>query len=226
MSTTRWRSGFIRTALVALATAAALAGCSRMESGPVRTESRNVGDFHSVEVRGSADATVRVGPATSLSVTAGENMLAELTTEVRDGKLIVEQKRHLFWDNADVDLVVTTPALRAVTVLGAGNVEVHDARGESLRLGVNGAGNMTAMGEVDSLEVDINGAGNAELAGLKARKARAVLNGAGNLTVNASDELNAVVNGVGSVRYVGTPPKLDTQVNGVGDVSQVKPGAT
>jgi hypothetical protein len=107
---------------------------------------------------------------------------------------------------------------------GAGNVEVQDVRGAALELSLNGAGNLLAKGEIDALDVNINGAGNAELSGLRARRARAVLNGAGQLTVNAAEELHAVVNGVGSVRYVGSPPTLDSKINGVGKVSQLKPG--
>jgi hypothetical protein len=103
-------------------------------------------------------------------------------------------------------------------------VGVRAARGESLELSLQGAGNLTADGETDHLRVLINGAGNADLAALRARSARAVLNGAGNVTVHAVEELSATVNGVGSVRYVGSPPKLDTQINGVGDVVQVRTG--
>jgi hypothetical protein len=192
--------------------------------GPTRTESRSVGDFHSISLRGAADATIRVGPPASLTVTAGERALESVTSEVRNGTLVVGQKRRWFWNEGKVTLAISVPALREVAVSGAGNVEVHDARGAALELSLNGAGNLMAEGEIDSLEVNINGAGNAELSGLRARSARVVLNGAGQLTVNAAEELHAVVNGVGSVRYVGSPPKLDTKINGVGDVRQVKPG--
>jgi hypothetical protein len=86
---------------------------------------------------------------------------------------------------------------------------------------VHGAGNLVARGEIGTLDVRINGAGDAELSGLRARSVKAVVNGAGNMTVHAVEELDAVVNGVGKLRYVGSPPRLDTQVNGVGDVSQI-----
>jgi hypothetical protein len=110
-----------------------------------------------------------------------------------------------------------------VTVNGAGNVEVHEARGDALRLTLQGAGNLVARGEIGTLEVTINGAGNGELAGLRARAVKAVVNGAGSVTVHAVEELDAVVNGVGKLRYLGTPAKLDTRINGVGTVSQIPP---
>jgi hypothetical protein len=224
-SITRWRSQRLHGAVLALGGALLLTACSEpADNGPTRTETRSVGDFHSVRIGGAANATIQVGPASSLAVTAGEHTLENLTTEVRNGTLVVEQKNRWFWNGDDVSLAITVPVLRELTVSGAGNVDVQDARGESLQLSVHGAGDLTAAGEINSLSVNINGAGNADLSALRARSAKAVVNGAGNITVNATDELDAVVNGVGKVRYVGSPPKLDTQINGVGDVSQVSPG--
>jgi hypothetical protein len=49
------------------------------------------------------------------------------------------------------------------------------------------------------------------------------VNGAGSITVQVTGSLSAAVNGVGSVRYAGTPAKLQTSINGVGDVSQLPP---
>lgn len=219
---TRLRSRSFRSTVLALAGAALLAACNGTgPDGPKQTEARNVGDFHSVRIGGAASATIRVGPTTSVAVTADGKTLEGLTTEVRDGTLVIQQKKLWFWRGDDVHLEISVPSLREVTVNGAGNVEMHDVRGESLQLAVHGAGNLVARGEIGTLDVRINGAGDAELSGLRARSVKAVVNGAGNMTVHAVEELDAVVNGVGKLRYVGSPPRLDTQVNGVGDVSQI-----
>lgn len=221
-STTRLRDSSLRRAAAGLAGALLLAACSGPASdGPATTETRTVGDFHALRVGGTANATIRVGPAPSVTVTASAGTLARLTTEVRNGTLVVEQKGGWFWNGDDVKLQITVPALREVTVNGAGNVEVQEARGESLRLTLQGAGNVVARGEVDQLDVTINGAGNGELSGLRARTVKAVVNGAGTVTVHAVEALDAVVNGVGKLRYVGSPAKLDTRINGVGNVSQI-----
>lgn len=220
-SITRLRSG-IRGAAAGLSGALLLAACGGPAGdGPVSTESRNVGDFQALRIGGAANATIRVGPAPSLTITASADTLAGIRTEVRDGTLVVEQKGRLFWSGEDVKLEITVPVLREVTVNGAGHVEVHEASGDALRLTLQGAGHLVARGEIGSLDVTINGAGNGELSGLRARAVKAVVNGAGNVTVHAVEELDAVVNGVGKLRYVGTPAKLDTRINGVGNVSQI-----
>jgi hypothetical protein len=227
MSITRSRSDSRRAAAIALVAVALLAGCSGPKNeGPTRTETRDVGQFHSVNIRGAANASIKVGAATSLSVTADEQSLQALHTTVRNGMLLVEQKRGWFWNHGHVELQMTVPSLQEVVISGAGNIAIDDARGAKLELSLQGAGNLTAKGEIDQLTVTINGAGDAALADLRARSARVVVNGTGNVTVHATEALDAVVNGVGSVRYIGTPASLATKVNGVGAIKQTTPPGT
>ena len=48
------------------------------------------------------------------------------------------------------------------------------------------------------------------------------MNGAGRLLVHATHSLDAKLNGVGSIRYVGEPVSLRTEINGVGSISGAK----
>jgi hypothetical protein len=227
MSTTRLRSESLRAAAFALTAAALLAGCSGpTNEGPTRTEAREVGEFHSVNIRGAANASIKVGAATSLRVTADQESLQALHTTVRNGMLLVEQKRGWFWNHGRVELQMTVPALQEVVISGAGDIVIDGARGSHLELSLQGAGNLTANGDVDLLTVTINGAGDAALAGLRARSAKVVVNGTGDVTVHATEALDALVNGVGSVRYIGTPASLATKVNGVGAITQTTPPGT
>lgn len=222
-STTRLREGRCGALVAAVLAAALLAGCDDRagDPGPARSETRNVGDFHSINIRGAASGTIRVGGPTSLELTGGERTLENISTEVRDGRLIIDSKKGWLWNHGEVNLQITVPVLREATISGAGNLGIEDVRGDALELAVNGAGNIVAVGEIQSLTVHINGAGDADLAGLRARNARVVVNGTGNITVNAADALSADVNGVGSVRHVGKPGALQTRVNGVGRVTQL-----
>lgn len=222
---TRSRSPAGRQAALALAPALLLAACSgTSDEGKSRTETRTVGEFHSIDLRGAPNATLQVGPAASLSVTAGENILSKLSTEVRNGTLVVKTDGPGWWFNpGKVDLHITVPLLREAIVSGAGNLDIIDARGESLRVTLQGAGDLSASGEINKLTATINGAGNARLSGLHAQNAEVTVNGAGSITVDVTGSLSATVNGVGSVHYLGTPAKLETSINGVGDVSQLPP---
>jgi hypothetical protein len=52
-------------------------------SGVSKTESRSVGSFSKIDLSGSPDVEVAVGPATSVSVTADDNIVPIIETTVR-----------------------------------------------------------------------------------------------------------------------------------------------
>src|SRR5690349_7827335 len=61
-------------------------------SGKSTTQTRSVGGFKGIEVRGAADCDVTVGPATKVQVTTDDNLQSHVTLKVESGKLIVETK--------------------------------------------------------------------------------------------------------------------------------------
>jgi hypothetical protein len=72
---------------------------------------------------------------------------------------------------------------------------------------------------VDRLRAVLNGAGSLELANLHAVDAVVVANGAGSIRVHATGNLDASVNGVGSIRYAGGPTQVRTAISGVGSIA-------
>jgi Putative auto-transporter adhesin, head GIN domain len=196
-----------------------LAACSGGGAGPVRTEQRDVGDFHAVEMRGAADIVVDIGPAASLTATADATTLAGLKSSVSDGRLIIEHDQHWSWfHRSNLQLRLATPRLDALVMNGAGEVTMNGVAGAKLALQLNGAGKLRASGTIDGLTAHLNGAGDMDLSRLAARDAQVSVNGAGNLPVQASGGLVAAVNGVGSISYAGNPHPVATQINGVGSI--------
>ena len=205
-----------------------LAGCSGGGSGdsdsdgstgPLQTEQRQVGEFHQVELRGAGDLTVAVGPATSLTITADPELLRNLKTEVRDGRLIIDHERGWSWfRSSTLKIELSTPMLDALAINGAGDTAITGVKGEQLALEVNGAGDLTASGETGTLDAHIKGAGDMDLLQLAARDARVSINGAGDLRVRARGALEATINGAGSISYAGSPQQVKTKINGAGSI--------
>lgn len=214
MSITRLRDALPPIALLAL-----LAGCAA-DSGPPRTESRSIGNFHAIELRGAAQMDVEVGKGPGLSITGSEQVLQATGTEVRDGVLVVQvRERRWFQRGPAARISVQAPTLDAVNINGAGDFNLHDVTGEKLDISVQGAGSIEANGTIGRLTAHIDGAGSADLSRLAATDADVAVNGAGSLDLQVSGTLNAEVNGVGSITYAGNPQRVVPTLHGVGSIS-------
>ena len=80
--------------LVPAAVAAiALAGCTIGDDGPRITQTRDVAQFTRIDNSGSVDVRLHVGSPQRVQVRAGEKVIDDVRTEVRDGTL------HLAFDH-------------------------------------------------------------------------------------------------------------------------------
>lgn len=190
-------------------------------SGNSKTEVRELEDeFSSIQMNGNGTLEVRQGEKTQVTVTGDDNLLELISTRVEDGKLVIEPTESISTSNG-LTFAVVAAKVESIVVDGAGSSELIDFEGTKLKLTINGAGNFTGSGTVDSLELEINGAGSAKLSSLKSKSANIVLSGAGNATVFASEASDSEINGVGSVVVYGKPTSKKKSVNGIGSVKYV-----
>jgi len=196
----------------------ALAGCGLGDDGPRTTQSRDVAGFTRIDNRGSVDVRLRVGGPQRVRVTAGEKVIDDVHTDVRDGTLRVTFDHDGFGgDNVVVEASV--PSLEGVDASGSGNVDAEGIEADAFEVLADGSGDVELGGRAGRLVVDIDGSGNADLAALAAREARVSVGGSGDAEVRAAEKLAVSVDGSGGVRYHGDPA-LSQQVDGSGDVSQ------
>ena len=87
-------------------------------SGVVKTESRTVPAFSKIELAGSPDVEVVVGPAVSVTVTADDNVLPFIDTEVK-GETLKIGSHDSYNSHVGVKLKITVPTLEAVGVFQA-----------------------------------------------------------------------------------------------------------
>jgi hypothetical protein len=213
------------TAVLAWLGAAAtvlLAGCAPQDMGPPITQQRGVDAFHSIDLRGAAELDVLVGTGQSLVVEGPSATLGQLATTVRNGMLVVElADGGLFRARpGKLKVRVTLPKLNSLALNGAGRISVSGLNGGATTMVLSGAGDLEASGTLDTLTARLNGAGNIDLSHLTATDASVAVNGAGNLVVHATGTLNAKINGVGAINYLGEPAQLSTEINGVGHIGR------
>ena len=201
------------------------AGCDspELDVGPVRSETRSPGSFDSIELDGSARLNIAIGAAESLSLEGPGRILDQVTTEVGGETLRIRTRsKGWIWVHGQPRVVVniTVPRLNALEVQGGNDVRLTGFDGGKSIISIQGAAHVQASGTLDVLNVDMKGAGVADFAGLVAQQATVTVDGIGRVVVHPKDSLNATMNGIGSIEYVGRPREVSTHMNGFGSIAQ------
>jgi hypothetical protein len=189
-------------------------------SGVSKTEVRTVADYHRIEVNGGCDVALTVGSPASLTVTADDNLLQYLVTEVRDGALVVEMKSGSYSPTTAMKLVATVPALDSMVVRGSSDAVLTGLTGERFTVQISGSGDVRASGKVGAVTAKITGSGDLRLLDLEAREAVVEVSGSGDVDVWATEALTASIAGSGNVSYKGDPPKITKSVAGSGSIKK------
>jgi hypothetical protein len=228
--------------IILFATLLLLVGCTSLigvrASGDVITETREVPDFTGIDLSGEGHVTIVIGDEFSLVISAEDNIMPLLTSEVNDDTLVLGASESIN-PSEEITYEVTMPLVSllrvsgsgridatgstsddlAIDVSGSGAVQVDNLTVAGLEAEISGSGNVEVSGETDHLEVSISGSGSLDAEGLTARTGAVSVSGSGSVVVDVAEELEVDVSGSGSVEYVGDPPVLDVDVSGSGDVS-------
>jgi len=212
-------------AAVPLVALLALSGCGEYEKhvGPMTSETREVGDFESIALRGSAQLQITVGQPASLTIEGNEEAVQSLETEVDGDTLRIRTKRKewmLPGGSSQLVLKVTVPKLEELKLEGGNDVKLSGFNGGATTIAIEGAANVKANGRLDELTVQMEGAGHADLRELVATDATVTVDGVGSVYVNSTESLDATMNGVGAILYSGTPRHVNTSMRGVGTISK------
>src|SRR4051812_35878461 len=227
----------MRRSSLLLAVALLLPGCGSFggDPGTARTEDRPIDDASAVELATSGDLTLSAGETAALTITAGENVLEHLTSEVSDGRLTLDTDESV-GNLGDVRYELVLPDVRAIELSGSGTVQVAapsaldhlvlSGSGEvtvdglspdELAVQLPGSGDITITGDAPRQTVSIDGSGSYQATDLSSKEAEVTIDGSGTADVTVSDSLQAVVEGSGTVTY-GGDPDVDSQVDGSGEV--------
>jgi len=210
-------------------------------SGKLGEETRPVSGFDQVTLSGVGTLRVVQGQTEGLVITAEENLLPQITTEVNDGKLVIGSRNGVaLLPTQKLEYRLTVKDLKTVSVTGwnevildplkvkqldlsiagTGKFELKDLQATMLQVEINGFGSVSASGKVDELQVTINGAGGFKGSELSSQVARVKIAGFGNAVVWAQGSLEATVEGMGDVAYSGSPEVLH-YISGIGLVHRL-----
>ena len=207
---------------LALAVSLTLAACSIgsspniVGSGHAATDQRAVESFTKVRVNSAIAATVIVGSDISVTVTADDNILPQVTTNVTAGRLDVSLQGSLNI-KTPVSVAITMPSIESVEATSAATVTVTGVNGDSLSASATSAGSIVARGDANSIDVSADSAGQADLGGVPAQDATARVGSGARATVNAQISVSGSVDAGGVLRVEGSPAQVNvtTQTGGV-----------
>jgi hypothetical protein len=173
-------------------------------SGNVITETRKVSGFKEVSLNGSGQLTLDRDGTESLTITADDNLLPYLTSEVSGNRLTLGTKEHTgISPSKDIIYKLTVKDLDEITVAGSGSADAKGIHTDQLKVVVAGSGSLSATGTADQQEVMIAGSGDYHGANVKSRGVTISIMGSGNAELDASDKLNATIMGSGDIKYSG-----------------------
>ena len=197
--------------------------------GSDSTRSFAVGAFEAVSLEGSDNVRVVRGSFAPVTATGKASALDELAIWVESKTLKIARKPargwSMGWNNDDeVTITVTVPDVRAVAVVGSGNMTVdkvdRDAfsasvagsgdlkiaalRARSVVFGVTGSGNLDAAGNAQDAQMNVRGSGDVDARGLSSTRATIAVAGSGNLGTTVTQSATIAVSGSGDVAVRGT----------------------
>lgn len=175
-------------------------------SGHVITVTRSVAAFDAVSAAGALRVTVDRTGFEGVTVTAEDNLLPYLRTEVRGGVLYIGPAPGVRLDpRREIDVYVESYEVVEVQGSGAVAMEVDLGWVPELWVTLSGASELVTWGSTGRENVTVSGASLYDALDLEADLAFLNVSGASEALVWVHDRLEADVSGASHVRFRGSP---------------------
>ena len=199
--------------------AALLAGCSfNKGSGNVVDDTRSVSGFSRISVGGNAKVVVDQDGSESLTISAEDNLLPFLTSQVRGDTLELGIQTDVsIRPTRDIVYHITVKELRGLSISGSGDVDLRNVDTDELAIEVDGSGEITAAGRAGTQTISVSGSGNYHANDLESSVTVIDIAGSGSAQVSASQSLDVTISGSGDIEYSGDP-SVKKRISGSGEV--------
>ena len=205
--------------------------------------------FDAVDVAGPFNVIFEQGESHTVRVEGTAEQLSKMTIYVKDGELVIDQRKNESGDTfKGLQVFVTSPMVDALAIAGSGTIAAPNAlKFNNIRLEIAGSGDITlaqltcldlsmeiagsgdiTLGSVQANEVrsEIAGSGDIEVASLVCKNVKNEIAGSGNITLSNLnvDHVKSDIAGSGDVILRGKVGSHDEDIAGSGkvDVSGLK----
>ncbi len=210
-------------------------------NGTITEETRNVGAFFNLDIDGEYEIVLQEGTNPLITVRTDENLHQYVETKL-DGNTLKIRNVENVKATGHTQLVITYQKLEDIILGGSAKLANRGVfNSEKLKLRVNGAGvidlslqareldlklsgagSVNLKGKVDKQKLELSGAGNLAAFELESKECEIDLSGVGGAQIFVTDNLQAEVSGVGSIRFKGDPRNISREVSGLGNIEREK----
>lgn len=188
------------------------------------SETRDISGFERIEAGGANTVHVVYGDNFKIELKGSSNLIQAYETKIEGESLTLRYKDDVNVDDDDVEVFVTLPVLKGLTLSGSGDMDIKGQfpEADQFIVTINGSGdiNISESFSCVALEVDISGSGKAQLSNLQSVRSEVTISGSGDTYVHAEEELDVRINGSGTVYYKGSP-RVKSDINGSGQVKRL-----
>ena len=172
-----------------------------------------------------------------------EALLKDYETVVDSGMLIIKSDSWLkFWRKKPITVYVSMPLVRKLSVAGSGSIvgestiysdrltleltgsgEIElDVETKQLGSIISGSGEIRLRGSAKAFQHTISGSGDLNAFNLETERSEIKITGSGNCELSASNRLDVLISGSGTVFYRGDPRTVSQEVSGSGKVKIIE----
>jgi len=187
-------------------------------SGKRVVEKRNVTPFTSISTEGAFSIEVTCQKDLGLEVEGDDNVLSVVTAEVSNNVLRLRNTQN-YSTSEPVKFRISVPKLDALSVSGAGHIDIKGLNSDKFQIDSQGAPSINAAGNAKVINIDSSGAGNIDMHNLHASRAVVDSKGVAQIDLDVADQLDVTISGPSSVYYKGDPVVKKT-INGPGKVER------
>jgi len=180
-------------------------------------EKREVGHFECIQIHATGTLFFKQGSNDSLTIEAAAIDLPNITSEIKNGCLILGPKAEAILLDNNIHYTVTAKTLNSLALTGQTIAHLKLKNDESFIGKISGNGQITLQGRTQKQWLEINGTGVVNAQKLTTEKTSVAINGQGQATVQTLQELDVNINGAGIVQYYGNP-KIHQKISGSGEI--------
>ena len=190
-------------------------------SGKIVTEEREISGVTKVDLQTVGNLTIELGDEESLTISADDNIMPYITSDVFNHTLEIGMKPNLSLNPSNsIEYKLVVKDLSSITLSGFGNITADDLLSEDIEIKLSGSGNLT-LGTLRSENalLRVSGFGDINVDKMVVDQPTLEITGSGDIAVEdlQAFDLNLKIEGFGNAELTGKADDQEIQILGSGN---------